>query len=54
MLDYSIIGPSPLPYHLNFMVGLTEEVSPSSLDAHFIRSQVQDCVIALQYVPSKL
>jgi hypothetical protein len=25
LLDYSIICPSPLPYHLGFMVGLVEE-----------------------------
>jgi hypothetical protein len=25
-----------------------------SVDAHFMRSQVQDCVVALQYVPSEL
>jgi hypothetical protein len=25
MFDYSIRGPSPLPYHLGFMVGLAEE-----------------------------
>jgi hypothetical protein len=30
LLDYSIIGPSPLPYHLSFMVGLVDEV-PSSM-----------------------
>jgi hypothetical protein len=29
MLDYSITAPSPLPYHLGFMIGLAEEVSSS-------------------------
>jgi hypothetical protein len=30
MLDYSLRGSSPLPYHLSFMVGLAEEL-PSSM-----------------------
>jgi hypothetical protein len=34
MLDYSIRDPSPLPYHLGFMVGLTDEMLSSRCYHH--------------------
>jgi hypothetical protein len=39
------IARDPIKHELTKHIGV---------DAHFTRSQVQDCVVALQYVPSEL
>jgi hypothetical protein len=39
------IAHDPIKHELTKHIGV---------DAHFTRSQVQDCVVALQYVPSEL